>query len=120
MSGPLSHLLAPAAAFASSPLRMQQHPPPPLTPQDLHGLHGQDVTLVGFGSLLSETSSRTTFPTLSNFRLGRVQGFRRVFRHPAAIFYERGMYVSARNLSLSLCLCFLFLLCACACVYGCT
>jgi len=89
MSSPLSHLAAPAA-FATSPLRML-HPPPALTPQELQGLHGKGVTLVGFGSLLSETSSCTTFPTLTNFRLGRVRGFRRIFRHPAAIFYERGM-----------------------------
>jgi len=49
------------------------------------------ITIIGFGSLLSETSARTTFPRLQNFRLGRVRGFRRVFRHPAAIFFERGI-----------------------------
>ena len=30
-----------------------------------------DVTIVGLGSLLSERSSRTTFPNLANFRLAR-------------------------------------------------
>eukprot|EP00908_Phaeocystis_cordata_P016818 Transcript_28135.p1 GENE.Transcript_28135~~Transcript_28135.p1 ORF type:complete len:237 (-),score=59.63 Transcript_28135:835-1515(-) len=50
-----------------------------------------DVTIVGLGSLLSERSSRTTFPNLANFRLARIDGYRRVFAHPAAIFVERGI-----------------------------
>lgn len=83
--------LPPVAFAAPSSLRM--HSTLPLTPLELQNLDGNDLTLVGFGSLLSETSSRATFPTLDRFRLGRVQGFRRVFRHPAAIFFERGMYV---------------------------
>lgn len=41
-------------------------PSNPLPPDALSALHGQLVTLVGFGSLLSETSSRTTFPTVSS------------------------------------------------------
>ena len=49
------------------------------------------ITILGFGSLLSEKSSRTTFPGLQNFRLGRVPNFRRVFRHPASIFFQRGI-----------------------------
>ena len=41
-----------------------------------------DVTIVGLGSLLSERSSRTTFPNLANFRLARIDGYRRVLeRH---------------------------------------
>ena len=48
-------------------------------------------TILGFGSLLSEASSRTTFPDLTNFRLVRVRGWRRVFAHAAAIFFERGI-----------------------------
>lgn len=55
------------------------HPVPPL------------ITIVGLGSLLSERSARTTFPALRNFRVGRIDGFRRVFAHPAAIFFERGI-----------------------------
>ena len=50
-----------------------------------------DVTIVGLGSLLSERSSRTTFPNLANFRLARIDGYRRVFALPAAIFVERGI-----------------------------
>ena len=50
------------------------------------------ATILGLGSLLSERSSRTTFPDLKNFRLGRVSsGYRRVFGHPASIFFERGL-----------------------------
>jgi len=55
-------------------------------------LSGDDaVTILGLGSLLSERSSRLTFPALRNFRLGRVPSHRRVFCHPAAIFFERGI-----------------------------
>jgi hypothetical protein len=49
------------------------------------------ITILGFGSLLSEQSSRTTFPDLQNFRLGRVPNYRRVFGHPASIFFQRGI-----------------------------
>ena len=49
------------------------------------------MTVLGFGSLLSEKSSRLTFPTLQNFRLGRVQGYRRVFRHTPASFVRKGI-----------------------------
>ena len=37
------------------------------------------VTIVAYGALLSEASSRVTFPSLSNFRLVRVRGMRRLF-----------------------------------------
>ena len=49
------------------------------------------LTVLGLGSLLSERSSRTTYPRLTNFRLARVEGYRRVFGHPAGIFFERGI-----------------------------
>lgn len=50
------------------------------------------VTILGLGSLLSERSSRTTFPDLINFRLGRISNcYRRVFGHPASIFFQRGL-----------------------------
>lgn len=74
-------------AFSASP-----HPGVnALSTEELGSLKGALVTLIGFGSLLSETSSRTTFPHLENFRFGRVEGWRRCFRHPAAIFFERGI-----------------------------
>ena len=47
------------------------------------------VTILGFGSLLSEKSSRSTFPDLKNFRLGKVNNYCRVFGHPASIFFSR-------------------------------
>jgi hypothetical protein len=50
-----------------------------------------NITILGFGSLLSEKSSRTTFPTLKNFRLGKVIDHRRVFCHPASIFFQRNI-----------------------------
>ena len=49
------------------------------------------VTILGLGSLLSERSSRSTFPELKNFRLGRIPKYRRVFGHPASIFFQRGL-----------------------------
>ena len=49
------------------------------------------MTIVGFGSLLSEQSARLTFPDLSDFRLGRIPHYRRVFGHVASIFFQRGI-----------------------------
>ncbi|CAK4082489.1 unnamed protein product [Aphanomyces euteiches] len=50
------------------------------------------VTIIGFGSLLSEASARSTFGDhMSNFRLARVHNYRRVFAHPASIFFQRGI-----------------------------
>jgi hypothetical protein len=49
------------------------------------------ITILGLGSLLSERSSRMTFPALQNFRLGRIPNYRRVFGHPAPIFFQRGI-----------------------------
>lgn len=49
----------------------------------------ETVTILGFGSLLSKKSSQLTFPNLENFRLGKVNNYRRVFAHPASIFFQR-------------------------------
>ncbi|GMN63400.1 hypothetical protein TIFTF001_032480 [Ficus carica] len=49
------------------------------------------ISICGFGSLLSERSARSTFPELKNFRIARLNGFRRVFAHVAPIFFERGI-----------------------------
>ncbi|KAI3429602.1 hypothetical protein D9Q98_005688 [Chlorella vulgaris] len=49
------------------------------------------MTIAGFGSLLSETSARSTFPELQNFRQGRLKGWRRVFTHQCNIFFARGI-----------------------------
>ena len=70
------------------------HPPFPsthhtATPLTMQSPASEHITILGFGSLLSETSSRLTFPTLQNFRLGRVPNHRRVFAHPASIFFQR-------------------------------
>ncbi|KAL3797723.1 hypothetical protein HJC23_000268 [Cyclotella cryptica] len=46
------------------------------------------ITILGLESLLSETSARLTFPTLQNFRLGRVLHHRPVFAHPVSIFFQ--------------------------------
>ncbi|PSC69323.1 hypothetical protein C2E20_7169 [Micractinium conductrix] len=49
------------------------------------------MTVAGFGSLLSETSARSTFPQLRDFRQGRLRGWRRVFAHQCDIFFARGI-----------------------------
>ncbi|KAI4311137.1 hypothetical protein MLD38_036057 [Melastoma candidum] len=49
------------------------------------------ISICGFGSLLSEKSARSTFPDLVNFRVARLDDFRRVFAHVAPIFFERGI-----------------------------
>ncbi|CAH2078923.1 unnamed protein product [Thlaspi arvense] len=49
------------------------------------------ISITGFGSLLSERSARSTFPDLENFRVAKLEGFRRVFAHAAPIFFERGI-----------------------------
>ncbi|XP_042426682.1 uncharacterized protein LOC122014511 [Zingiber officinale] len=49
------------------------------------------LSVLGFGSLLSERSARSTFPDLKNFRIAVLRGFRRVFAHVAPIFFERGI-----------------------------
>ncbi|ETV74957.1 hypothetical protein, variant [Aphanomyces astaci] len=52
------------------------------------------TTIIGYGSLLSETSARSTFGHhVKNFRLGRVHNYRRVFAHPASIFFQRGIAI---------------------------
>jgi len=47
------------------------------------------LTIAGFGSLLSEKSARSTFPSLQNFRQGMVRGYRRIFAHTASVFFVR-------------------------------
>lgn len=49
------------------------------------------ITILGLGSILSERSSRITFPDLTNFRRGRVRGYRRIFAHTPSIFVQRGI-----------------------------
>ncbi|KAF3456281.1 hypothetical protein FNV43_RR00931 [Rhamnella rubrinervis] len=53
--------------------------------------HDGRFSVCGFGSLLSERSARSTFPDLENFRIARLNGFRRVFAHVTPIFFERGI-----------------------------
>lgn len=57
--------------------------PPALQPTNL--------TMLGYGALLSESSSRLTFPHLTNFRHVRVKGLRRVFAHPHLFLLKEGV-----------------------------
>ncbi|GAA0783472.1 gamma-glutamylcyclotransferase [Marinobacterium sediminicola] len=47
------------------------------------------ISVVGFGSLLSEVSARETVPALENYRLVRVPGYRRVFDKVGIVFISR-------------------------------
>ncbi|WP_296062398.1 gamma-glutamylcyclotransferase [uncultured Amphritea sp.] len=47
------------------------------------------ISVVGYGSLLSERSARQTVPALQNFRLVRVPGFRRIFNKVGIVFLSR-------------------------------
>jgi len=47
------------------------------------------ISVVGYGSLLSEHSARQTVPALDNFRLVRVPGFRRIFNKVGVVFLSR-------------------------------
>lgn len=47
------------------------------------------ISVVGYGSLLSEASARETVPALDNYRLVRVPGYRRVFDKVGVVFISR-------------------------------
>ncbi len=47
------------------------------------------ISVVGYGSLLSEWSARQTVPGLQNFRLVRVPGYRRIFNKVGIVFLSR-------------------------------
>ncbi|KAH8958177.1 hypothetical protein BDL97_06G010500 [Sphagnum fallax] len=49
------------------------------------------ISICGFGSLLSEKSARSTFPNLQNFRVGVLRDLRRVFIHATPVFFDRGI-----------------------------
>lgn len=47
------------------------------------------ISVVGYGSLLSEQSARETVPELENFRLVEVPGYRRIFNKVGIVFFSR-------------------------------
>jgi len=47
------------------------------------------ISVIGYGSLLSETSARETVPLLQNFRLVKVEGYRRIFNKVGIVFFSR-------------------------------
>lgn len=49
------------------------------------------VRIVGFGSLLAESSAMRSFPALRDFKVVRIPNAVRVFSHPAPVFRERGL-----------------------------
>jgi hypothetical protein len=57
--------------------------PPPLQPSA--------VTILAYGGLLSEASSRLTFPELTNFRLVRVRNMRRLFGMSHLFLTQQGI-----------------------------
>nr|KYP58134.1 hypothetical protein KK1_004425 [Cajanus cajan] len=61
--------------------------------QALASPYGDDgyISICGYGSLLSETSARSTFPDLLNFRNARLTGFRRLFTAVGGLFFRNGV-----------------------------
>ena len=49
------------------------------------------VPIVGFGSLMSLRSCRSTFPIVKGFRLCKIYGYKRVFAHTSPFFFETGI-----------------------------
>ncbi|MCP4595603.1 gamma-glutamylcyclotransferase [Neptuniibacter sp.] len=47
------------------------------------------ISIVGYGSLLSERSARETIPGLENFRIVTVPGYRRIFNKVGVVFLSR-------------------------------
>eukprot|EP00246_Nothoceros_aenigmaticus_P015113 TRINITY_DN6129_c0_g1_i1.p1 TRINITY_DN6129_c0_g1~~TRINITY_DN6129_c0_g1_i1.p1 ORF type:complete len:225 (+),score=11.37 TRINITY_DN6129_c0_g1_i1:58-732(+) len=73
---------------------MGQTPPTELNDaQDFRVIANEqnEISICGFGSLLSERSARYTFPDLLNFRQAILPGFRRIFAHTTPLFIERGI-----------------------------
>lgn len=58
------------------------------------------VTIITYGGLTSEASARTTFPHLTDFRLVRLHGLRRVFAHPHIFLVSRGLANPATGLQI--------------------
>ena len=62
----------------------------------------EKISVVGYGSLISETSARQTAPTLSNFKLGKVHGYKRIFNKAGIVFFRRGS-VRSDDISVASC-----------------
>ncbi|KAK1591770.1 hypothetical protein Q3G72_013381 [Acer saccharum] len=81
-----NHLRTQSPATDHQPIRLDDE-------SDFYQILSPDgrISICGFGSLLSEKSARSTFPDLIDFRLAKLNGFRRVYAHAAPIFFERGI-----------------------------
>ena len=64
-------------------------------------LRATQVTILGYGALLSEASARLTFPHLTEFRLVRLKQYRRVFRHPHLFLIRQGVVHPSETLHLA-------------------
>ena len=60
------------------------------------------ISVIGFGSLLSQASARQTAPSLENFRYGTVAGHKRIFNKVGMSFFKREQ-VEAGSLEISSC-----------------
>ena len=90
----LTHLLFLQQFLSMSnitPTKLHASPPQSSSSSSSSPSSSEKITILGFGSLLSKKSSQLTFPNLSNFRLGKINNYRRVFAHPASIFFQRNI-----------------------------
>lgn len=60
-----------------------------VSPAILSQMTQKTLTIIGFGSLLSEASARRTTPGLANYRLVTVGGYRRIFNKVGIVFISK-------------------------------
>ncbi len=59
------------------------------------------VTILGYGSLMSESSAKLTFPHLTNFRYVKVTSMKRLFIHPHLFLLSEGLIDPNETLKLA-------------------
>lgn len=72
-----------------------------MIPKALLAAGTNPTTILGYGALLSEESARLTFPQLSNFRLVRTRGLRRIFSHPHLFLINQEIVDPSKTLRLA-------------------
>lgn len=51
-------------------------------------MDGPHIEVIGYGSLLSEVSARETIPSLEDFEIVQVHGYKRIFNKVGIVFFE--------------------------------
>lgn len=59
-----------------------------MNPHSPNSQNGKQICIIGYGSLLDESSARRTAPSLTRFELGYVEGYRRIFNKVGMAFFK--------------------------------